>query len=303
MASLRARLVNLALPLLGVRRFFSEPSRLEERIAKLRKKAPVRPAKALHSEFDIAEDETRGFSVVTMQPKGRAPGGASHLLYFHGGGYVMPISAFHWSAIAQLCRETGASATVPLYPLAPEAKATRTLDLMRILAQDVIENSGARHVVMLGDSAGGGMALSVAQMLAESDDDMPAALVLFSPWVDATASHPEQKAIESRDRMLAVSGLEACADLFRGDLPREDARLSPLFGTLDGMPPMAIFSGTSDILLVDGRRLDERLQESGSTTHRYYEYDDMFHDWMLLPVPEGREALMQAAAFIQEHAR
>ena len=56
---------------------------------------------------------------------------------------------------------------------------------------------------------------------------------------------------------------------------------------LEGLPPMAIFSGTSDILLVDGRRLAEKLAHDGMPRHIYREYEDMFHVWMLLPVPEN----------------
>ncbi len=302
MASLRARLVNFALPLLGVKRFFSEPDRLEERIAALRKKAPVRPGRALQKEFAIEEDGRRGFPVVTIAPRNGLADGAPHLLYFHGGGYVMPISAFHWNAIAHLCRDLGASATVPLYPLAPETKAIETLDLMRGLTEDVIAASGSRQVVMLGDSAGGGMALALTQMLLQDGAPMPASLVLFSPWLDATASDPRQKDIEGRDRMLAVAGLGACADLFRGDLARDDPRISPLLGPLDGLPPVAIFSGTSDILLVDGQRLDAKLTSPDAAEHVYIEYDGMFHDWMLLPVPEGKAALDQAADFIRRHS-
>ena len=64
---------------------------------------------------------------------------------------------------------------------------------------------------------------------------------------------------------------------------------------------MAIFSGTSDILLVDGQRLDARLRHLGSTSHIYRQYEDMFHVWMLLPIPEGRRALAETVAFIKHH--
>ena len=98
MVSMSARLVNLGLPLLGIRRFFSEPDKLDERIAKLRRQASPRPGKKLHAQFDISEDTSRGYPVVTMVPKGGVKEGSPHLLYLHGGGYVMDIAALHWSA-------------------------------------------------------------------------------------------------------------------------------------------------------------------------------------------------------------
>ncbi len=301
MASIRARLVNLALPLLGIKRFFAEPDKMDERIAKLRKQKPVRPRKKWHKQFEIREFASRGYPVVTIEPKGGAKPGAPHLMYLHGGGYVMDIAAVHWDTVMDLCERLGASATVPIYPLAPENKAQDVLSKMQALYLELAERYGAANITVMGDSAGGGMALALAQMLNAEGSPLPASLVLYSPWVDATATDPEQRAIEARDRMLAVSGLEACGDMYRGELAVDDPKVSPLFGKLDGLPPMAIFSGTADILLVDGRRLSGKLTQDGMPDHIYREYADMFHVWMLLPVPEAQTAREETVHFIRQH--
>ena len=303
MASIRARLVDLALPLLGIKRFFAEPDRLDERIAKLRARKPVRPRAKWHKRFDIREFASRGFPVVTIEPRGGARPGAPHLFYLHGGGYVMDIAAVHWDTVADLCERLGASATVPVYPLAPENKAPEVLAAMHSLYLELAARHGVQNITVMGDSAGGGMSLALAQMLKADGGPMPGSLVLYSPWLDATATAEGQRAIERRDRMLAVSGLEACGAMYSGDLARDDPRVSPLFGDLEGLPPIAIFSGTSDILIVDGRRLAKRLDEPGMPEHVYYEYKDMFHVWMLLPVPEAKQARSQTVDFIREHRR
>ena len=138
-------------------------------------------------------------------------------------------------------------------------------------------------------------------MLKAAGEPLPGSLVLYSPWLDASATAEGQRAIEERDRMLAVAGLEACGDMYRGELAIDDPRVSPLFGEFEGWPPMAIFSGTSDILLVDGRRLAQKLEQPGMPDHIYREYEDMFHVWMLLPIPEARRARDETVAFIQAH--
>ena len=301
MTSIRARLVNLALPLLGVKRFFAQREKLPERIAKLRQAKPVRPRAKWHKRFAISEFATRGYPVVTITPIGGAQPGAPHLLYLHGGGYVMDIAAVHWDAVMDLCERLGASATVPIYPLAPEHTATEVLDKMEALYRDLAEQYGAANITVMGDSAGGGMALALAQLLKAADEPLPDSLVLYSPWLDASATAEGQRAIEERDRMLAVDGLEACGDMYRGELAIDDPRVSPLFGEFEGLPPMAIFSGTSDILLVDGRRLAQKLEQPGMPDHIYREYEDMFHVWMLLPIPEARRARDETVAFIQAH--
>jgi len=298
MPSLRARLVNFALPLLGIKRFFSEPDKIDARIAKLRVRGPARLDRGQHARMDIVEDSSRGFPVFTLTPKGGVKPGARHLLYFHGGGYVMPISALHLSTVTELCERLGASATVPLYPLAPEHKASETLAAMKALYGELAERHGAGQITIMGDSAGGGMTLAVAQIVLEDGGPLPESLILYSPWLDASASGPGQKAIEPRDRMLSVNGLEACGERYRGELAIDHPRVSPLFGPLKGLPRMAIFAGTSDILVVDARRLTDRLTETGMPEHVYYEYEDMFHVWMLLGVPEGRKAREQTVQFI-----
>ena len=90
MTSIRARLVNLALPLLGVKRFFAQREKLPERIAKLRQAKPVRPRAKWHKRFAISEFATRGYPVVTITPIGGAQPGAPHLLYLHGWIFYLP---------------------------------------------------------------------------------------------------------------------------------------------------------------------------------------------------------------------
>ena len=300
MPSLRARLVEALLPLLGIKKFFSQPDRMDARIAKLRAKDPVRPRGKWHRRFDIVESDEDGYTLVTVTPKSGALPGAPHILYLHGGGYIMDIAAVHYEAIFKLCEQLGASASVPLYPLAPETKVTTTLPAMRQLYDRLAERYGAGALHVMGDSAGGGMTLALAQDLAATGGDLPASLVLFSPWLDATGSGEGQAAIESKDKMLSLKGLTACATRYGGDVPADDPRLSPLFGTLDDLPPTAIFAGTHDVLLVDGQRLAERICHDDSP-HIYREYDAMPHVWMLLPIPEGKQALRETVEFVAHH--
>lgn len=132
----------------------------------MRKKPSPRPRSKWHKAFDISEFTSRGFPVVTITPKGGAKPGTPHLLYLHGGGYVMDIAAVHWDSIAWLCEELGASATVPIYPLAPEVTANQTLPAMRALYDELAQQHGASTITVMGDSAGGGMAMALAQDIA-----------------------------------------------------------------------------------------------------------------------------------------
>ena len=165
MPSLRARLFNLILPALGIKKFFSETEELDVRIAKLRRKKQERPRAKWHKRLEIHEEGSAGFPVITFAPKGGSKAGAPHLLYLHGGGYVMDIAAVHFDTVAKLCEMLGASASIPLYPLAPEVTVDVTLPAMRKLYDELAVEHGADKLCIMGDSAGGGMTLALAQDL------------------------------------------------------------------------------------------------------------------------------------------
>ena len=300
MVSLRARVFEFVLPLLGIKRFFSQPDKMDKRISKMRRAKSPRPSKSAHSDFVIGEDTSRGYPLVSLEPRETGEKSGLHLLYFHGGGYVMDIAALHWDAIVKLCSLAGASASVPIYPLAPEVTVQTTLPAMRALYDELAQKYGAGNIAIAGDSAGGGMALALAQDLAKDSEALPNSLTLFSPWVDASASGEGMAAIDPYDKMLSPQGLEACGRRYAGGLDLEDTRLSPLFGKLDDLPPTTIFVGTRDILLVDARRLRDRMEAAGNPPALYREADRMQHVWMILPIPEGAAALEEAASFMRK---
>lgn len=295
MTSIRARLLDWLLPYVGIRRFFTKPAEMRDTLARMRADESPRPTKAVRRHIAISEESNRGYPLVTYA----ATDGASHIVYFHGGGYVLDINAVHWDAVARICRASGSGASIPVYPLAPERTVSETFPQMLELAREMIARHGAANVILGGDSAGAGMALAIAQALRDAGEALPAGVLLFSPWLDAGATGPDQPAIEPRDRMLGIDGLRECGRLYGGDVPLDDPRLSPLFASLDGLPPLAIFAGTHDVLISDARRLVARLEQVDGASFAFNEYQRMMHDWMLFPIPEGRKALAEAAQFVR----
>jgi acetyl esterase/lipase len=126
---------------------------------------------------------------------------------------------------------------------------------------------------------------------------MPEKLVLLSPWLDATANEPIQLELEKNDPLIAVSGLRSFGQQYAGELGLDDPGVSPLFGTHQKLPPIQMFAGTADVLLPDARRFQDKLTEVGGTLE-YHEYEDMFHVWMLIAIPEGKRVMKQISAFM-----
>jgi acetyl esterase/lipase len=136
-------------------------------------------------------------------------------------------------------------------------------------------------VALLGDSAGGGMALAAAQLLAADGHRIP--LLLSAPWLDARVPEPWTT---PRDPWLAAPGLRRAADLYRGALPVDHPFVSPLLGDLAGLGPIVVASGTRDVLHRDALRLEERCP----SPVRVLVGEGLLHNFPLLPIPEARPA-------------
>jgi acetyl esterase/lipase len=276
--------------------------RLDAQIAMDRRFASGRPPAYLRRRFGLTEDTIAGRTVYTLTPRRRRNG--ARILYLHGGAYVLNMSVLQWNMIARLSERTGATVTVPDYPLAPEHDWQDAHALAREVYLRLVNEGSAREIALAGESAGGGLALALAQTLRDAGDPLPSSIVLLSPWLDVTCGDPTQVALEAQDRILSIDYLRRAGSLWAGELAPTDPRISPLFGSLRGLPPVAVFAGTEDVLLADARRLAEKGRAEGAPSGAavtLYEYPHQSHAWMIwLPqlMPEAARALDQAAGFM-----
>ncbi len=263
------------------------PELMQARIEKARAKpAPAGPPSRVARHLDVTSRESDGVVVYDVAPRGTQP--AKHVCYLHGGSYTFEITPVHWRFISEMARATPAGFTVPIYELAPEAGADRTVAAMADLVEDLLEERGSGNVTLMGDSAGGGMALAVAQQLRDRGRQ-PSRIVLISPWLDVSLSEPAAMEIEPRDVMLSVAGLRYCGGLYAGGLDPKDPRVSPLFGKMTGLAPIDLFIGTHDVLYADVPPIVAAAERDGATL-RVHEGPRLPHDFPILPIPEGRPA-------------
>ena len=298
MASPAARALARVLWLSGRRRFFASAELDPERIVAERGDA-ARPTRAIRRRLDVTWAMREGCEVYTVAPRGR-PSEAT-VLYLHGGAYIHPISVHHWRFIARMVERTGARFVVPFYPLAPGYDGGAAGCFVLGLYRELLERHGPSAMFVMGDSAGGGLALSLALQATAAGLPRGAGLVLLSPWLDVTASDPAQAGIERDDVMLMRPGIRTAGLWYAGALPPTDPRISPLFGRLAGLPPVLMFCGTHDILVTDARRLTERARREGVPLV-YEEAPGLMHVYAILPLPEGRAAQVRIARFLEEPA-
>jgi epsilon-lactone hydrolase len=288
--SVRAWLLLGLVPFLAPN--FNKPGAMERAIARDRAAGPAKPPLRMLERFDFREETLGGEPCFRLSAKGGRQ--SLCLLYLHGGAYVMDIIAQQWTLPARLLSRLGGEAIVPLYPLAPEHGWQEGLGAIARVYRDLIRERGNENVVIIGDSAGGGLALTLAQQLRDAGGPLPAGLILFSPWLDIGVNGNDQPALQKRDPALTIEFLRAAGKLWAKGLAEDDPRISPLFGAHHGLPPIMVFSGTRDILDSDALRL-ARLNPGV----KLRQYRNMFHVWPCSPIPEATQAIDEAVSFIE----
>ncbi|MEV6247839.1 alpha/beta hydrolase fold domain-containing protein [Streptomyces sp. NPDC051742] len=288
MPSLISRAMPTVVRLRGAKKVFgsAEAVRDQVRARSLRPTAYAPPA-GLERTVDLAVRRVAGWPVYEVTP--RAPDAGRRAVYLHGGAYINEIAPQHWRLIAQVAAETGTRVTVPIYPLAPLATAAEVVPAVTGLAAGILDDAATTALSLIGDSAGGGMALAVALHLRDRGLPPPARTILISPWLDITLTDPAIAPLESHDPWLAVPGARCAGDLYRGALPVDHPHVSPLLADLTGLSPITLFSGTRDIVNPDARRLAARAEAVGVELD-FHEEPGMLHVYPLLPIPEGRAA-------------
>ncbi len=286
MAGFQAHAVNVVLRIVKARSS-ATPEALRAELARRSLPSPEPPASARRG-VDIAADTMSCMPVYRVTPPGTAP--ARTIVYLHGGAYLHPAAPPHWALIRRLARTVPATVRVPMYPLAPEATAAATVASVTDVLANLLQEHGAEQVILVGDSAGGGLALAVAQQARDAGQPSARRLILIGPWLDIACDEPAQRSIEPRDHLLRLDTLREAGRLYAGDLPADDVRVSPIHGRLGGLPPIDVFTGTDDVLNVDARRLHELGRACGHPV-TLDEAPGMQHVYPIFPfLPEAARA-------------
>ena len=257
---------------------------------------PTRAVPGFARRYAVTEEDCGGFPAYVLSPR-RGPVERT-VVHLHGGAFVAPIDAFHVRYAAALADALNARVVLPEYPLTPtHTWRDSHRQLVDLTARWSATPGGA---VLLGDSAGGGLAVAVAQSLRDSGAAQPTHLVLISPWVDLTMSAPETEAFARADPWLHLRKAHAYARWWAGseeDLARSE--VSPALGDLAGLPPAIMFSGSRDLLAPGCRLLARRAAEAGWRLTAVEE-PGLIHVYALMPgLPEARRAFRRTV----EHCR
>lgn len=221
------------------------------------------------------------------------------LLYLHGGGYVAGSIRYAAGFAGVIAAKTGVRTLCIAYRLAPEHPFPAALDDAMTAYQYLLgQGYHGSDITLIGESAGGGLILSLCLLLKAQGIPLPARLVAISPWTDLTLSGESMEENREVDISLTKSELAAYAACYA---PEQAALslVSPLWGDLTGLPPCAIYVGGDEILLDDSRRLCTRLLDAGVPATISIE-PGMWHAYLLYGVPEANAAWREIKTLLEE---
>lgn len=222
------------------------------------------------------------------------------ILYLHGGYNVLQPSPFHWRLLDKLTLNTLHEVILPIYPKAPEYHIDDTYQAIRKVYNQLVDEVGTKHIVVMGDGSGGGLALRLVQTLIEEQQSTPKQLFLISPLLDATLSNPNitQDLVE-KDILVSKYGVNELMKVWANDLPLSDKRVSPIYGEIKGLPPVYTFGGVREINNPDMNLFAYLLEEQGQFVD-FKEYSKMVHDFPIYPIRQSHKVLKQITKAIQE---
>jgi monoterpene epsilon-lactone hydrolase len=222
------------------------------------------------------------------------------VLYLHGGAYAMGSPQTHARMCGALAQKTGYEIIIPKYALAPERPFPQALhDILRVY-KELIERYPTKTIILAGDSAGGGLALSLKLFLRDHKVVQPKLTLLLSPWLDLTGNSDKAKKNEASDIYISIENIKKFGLLYAGD-NIQDPYASPIFSELDNLGDIYIQVGEHEILRADSEYMLELTKNTDGTHVTLDVVPGMFHVFQqaIGLFPEANTALDRASSWLK----
>jgi acetyl esterase/lipase len=250
---------------------------------------------------DYVEVDAGGVPAMWAIPKGAREDRV--LLCAHGGGYVTGSMYTHRKVYSHLAKAIGCRALIVHYDRAPEAVHPGPVDSMVKAYAWLLQAQGIRpdHIAIVGDSAGGALAVTTMLRARERGLPLPAAAMPLSPWLDMEAKGGTFQSNAERDVLVSAPVIQLMASTFLG--PNGDVRhplANPLHADLSGLPPLFIQVGADEALLDDSRALAAAARRAGVdvTLEEEPEMQHVYH-FLAGVAPEADAAIARLARWVR----
>ncbi len=281
MSSFSAFVIRLS----GRKKTYANPAKCEKYVKRVSVKAE-KPFKLPPYPYRSKAEKGTAFGteLITFNR-----GGEGKIIYLHGGAFCEPPLLPHFMLCDNIASKTGFEILFPIYKKAPLHTFEETFAFLEGLYRELLEGEKPDNIVFMGDSAGGGLALSFCEYLNELKLPQPAKMILLSPWLDVSMDTPFSPEIDRADPNLQYDFLKLAGKSWAGDADVHDYRVSPTYGELTSLAPMTVYYGTAENIVIDARIFRDKCDKAGAKLD-YREYEGMNHDFVLYPIPEAKKA-------------
>lgn len=293
--SLRAEIVRLGLRFFIKRRAGPHPDlqMLRQQVERIKWLVPNPPRGTIATR--VSAGGVPAVQVAT--PKSRD---GYHVFYLHGGGYVSGSPSHYRDFIWRIANATQARVLCISYRVAPEHPFPAAVDdAVSAYRWLLAQGADPQRTAVMGDSAGGGLALALLLRLRDEGVPLPAAAVAMSPWTDLAMAGESYRRFAKADPMLSVVPAQTFARWYLAGGDARQPYASPLYGDHKGLPPTLIQVGSDEILLDDAKTMAERMRAAGCAAELEV-WPRMPHVWQVHArlVPEARQAVKRIGDFV-----
>ncbi len=222
------------------------------------------------------------------------------VFYCHGGGYAYGSPRIYRRCTGRLAEYAGVPVFALDYRLAPEHPYPAALDDAEAAYLSLLEGQSSSTIVMGGDSAGGGLVLSLLQRLRDRGAPMPAAAFFYSAWTDLALTGASLEENEANDELFTWEAIARTAGYYVNGVAYTDPNVSPLYGSFTDLPPLHFYASDTEMLRDDTIRTAEKASAQGVETTLSLQ-KGLPHVWPLFAplIPEALDTLAETGAFIR----
>lgn len=252
---------------------------------------------AFATQSPLVEEQFAGLRTLRFSPSGGGPKG--YMLQLHGGGFRIGRPEFEAPYSERLAERCGVEVIVPQYRLAPEGPFPAGFNDALAALKALRELAGDAPLILGGDSAGAGLAASLAVYAAAHGGPAIDGLVLLSPWLDLTVTAPSYETNAASDDMFSTDSANNAAELYLQGFDPRHPLVSPLFAEIGSFPPTLISVGTGEVLLDDSLRFHDKLTQAGVVS-QLSKIEGMQHVAVVLgaDLPGAAETFEAVAGFV-----
>ncbi len=203
-----------------------------------------------------------------------------YILYFHGGSYVAEATQNHFNFLEKIAKDTKYTIIMPDYPLTPKYTYDDVFDMAVPLYKEIISKVNNNDLILMGDSAGGGLVLGLYEKIANDFIDIPSKTILISPWLDVKMQNEKINEVSKNDDILSKEKLILAGIAYAGKDGMDKYLVNPIEGDLSKLNNISIFTGTYDILNPDAMLLKEKADKVGGDVNLKV-YDKAKHIWLI----------------------